>query len=85
MIRLIIASVILIAVCVVLAGCGGSPPVPPSKLVGPSKRCMENPKPVPPMQQGQDSLAYSGALAQQYGKEASKLRCVQKWVRVVTK
>lgn len=67
-----------------LCACGG-PPTPPSKLVGPSKRCMVPPESVHPLGVGDDLVAAHGVLIRQYGRETSKVRCLQRWASAVTR
>lgn len=67
-----------------LAGCGG-PPVPPSKLKSPAAVLMVAPEPLRDIQQGEDVANHAIKVREMYGKEASKLRRLQRWVRVVTK
>lgn len=67
-----------------LAGCADSP-VPGSKLVGPAAVLMVAPDPLPDIKEGEDVARHAIKVRKMYGKEASKLRRLQRWVRVVTK
>lgn len=66
-----------------LSGCGVV--APPSQLTGPAKRCMVAPQTLKGVPVGGDLVTEYSAVAQAYGRETSKLRCLQKWVRTVTK
>ena len=70
--------------CLTLAGCGGSP-VPPSKLVGPASVLMVAPEPLPSISAGDDLVQHTATVRKMYGKEARKLRRLQRYVRTATK
>jgi hypothetical protein len=74
----------MLAVCMLLAACG-APPVPPSKLVMPAARCMVPPGKDEKLQPGDDLVVKYAALARVRKIEKSKIRCLQKWVRTVSK
>lgn len=68
----------------VLSGCGGTP-VPPSELVPPAKRCMVPPGKDARLKSGDDLVVKYAALTRVRKIEKSKIRCLQKWVRAVSK
>lgn len=74
----------VIGLSVFLCACGG-PPTPPSKLVQPAKRCMVAPGKLAIPQAGDDLTVHYAAAVKSYGRETSKVRCLQKWVRTATK
>jgi hypothetical protein len=66
-----------------LAGCAGDVAVPPSKLEKPAAYLMVAPEPLFNVAAGDD---YGQALVKtrkMYGKETSKLRRLQRWIRVI--
>jgi hypothetical protein len=70
---------------VVIGGCSGDVAVPPSKLEKPAAYLMVAPEPLFNVAAGDD---YGQALIKtrkMYGKETSKLRRLQRYVRVITK
>lgn len=75
---------VLFATCLALAGCGGQP-VPPSKLVKPADALMVAPGQLPNIREGDDVAKHAATVRKLYGKEASKLRRLQRYVRTVTK
>ena len=74
----------LILAVVLVSGCGGKP-VPPSKLVRPANALMVPPAYLPDIQEGEDVGRYAGKVRGMYGREAHKLRRLQRYVRTVTK
>lgn len=75
---------IVLAAALTLSGCGG-PQVPPSKLVRPADALMVPPAYLPDIVEGEDIGRYAGKVRGMYGKEAKKLRRLQRYVRTVTK
>ena len=67
-----------------LCGCGGQP-VPPSKLVKPADVLMVPPGQLPNIREGEDVAQHAATVRRIYGREASKLRKLQRYVRTVTK
>lgn len=76
----------LMAVGFVLAlgGCATSP-VPPSKLSKPASELMIAPGVLPDLFEGDDIGQHTIVVRRMYGKEATKLRRLQRYVRTVTK
>lgn len=74
----------ILAACLLLAGCGGKP-VPPSKLAKPSAMLMVAPGTLPDLREGDDIGQHAIAVRRMYGREATKLRGLQRYVRTVTK
>lgn len=70
--------------CLVLAGCGGPPP-PVTKLSRAPARCRVAPAKLPKPAVGQDAVRYASNIAKRYGLEASKLRCMQRYERTITR
>lgn len=77
-------TLIAVAGCFVLTACGG-PQVPPSKLVGPASILMVAPKPLPSISEGDDLFQHTATVRKMYGKEAKKLRRLQRYVRTANK
>lgn len=75
---------ILLLCTAALAGCGGAP-VPPSGLVPPAKRCMVPPGALEQVRAGDDLVLKYATTIKSYKRETSKVRCLQKWARAVTK
>lgn len=73
----------LIAICASIAGC--APAVPPSQLSGPPKRCMASPERIPKVKAGDDMIAHDAANIEARKREASKTRCLQRYIRTVLK
>lgn len=67
-----------------LAGCGGGP-VPPSKLSKPAAALMVPPETLADIQAGDDLGEVVARTRRSYGREATKLRRLQRWARTVTK
>ena len=65
-----------------LSGCG-SVPYDTASLVPPAKRCMVAPQSLAKLKVGDDLVQSYASVTRSYGREASKLRCVQKWARTV--
>lgn len=76
--------ILIVGAVLALAGCGG-PPVPPSKLVGPAAVLMIPPEPLPMIAEGDDLVRHTATVRRLYGKEARKLRRLQRYVRTATK
>ena len=76
-------AIVLNIGCLTLAGCAGDVPFGPSELVPPAKRCMASPVALAKLKEGDDLIQAYAAVARSYGREASKLRCVQRWSRTV--
>ena len=77
-------KVAMLGVACLLGGCGGKP-VPPSKLVKPSSMLMVAPGTLPDLREGDDVGQHAITVRRMYGKEASKLRRLQRYVRTVTR
>ena len=66
------------ALALLLAGCAtgkGTEPPPP--------RCMLAPKPLGDIKPGEDIIAKHAELRRDYGKETSKLRCMQAYSKAL--
>lgn len=74
----------LSAKVIALCGCA-STPTPPSKLVRPASVLMIAPEPLPDVREGDDLAVHVATTRRMYGREASKLRRLQRYVRTVTK
>lgn len=74
-----------IALVFAVAGCGSATPVPPSQLVQPAKRCVVAPERLSKLQPGEDLVPAYASVVRSYGRETSKLRCLQRWVKAVGK
>lgn len=61
----------------------GCVPEPTTGLVKPSSRCMKTGA-IPRPKVGEDATAYSGRLINHAKGEASKQRCLQRWVKTVS-
>jgi hypothetical protein len=75
---------ILIASGLFLSGCADAP-FDTSELVKPSARCMVAPGALPKLKEGDDAVQSYASVVRSYGRETSKLRCLQRYVRTVTK
>jgi hypothetical protein len=67
-----------------LSGAGCVPAYDTSDLVHPSARCMTAPASLQALKEGDDLVQSYASVSRQYGRETSKLRCVQRWARTVT-
>lgn len=67
-----------------LSGCAGAP-VPPSKLVKPAAALMVPPETLADIGEGDDLGEVLAHTRRSYGREATKLRRLQRWSRTVTK
>lgn len=65
-----------------LAGCS-SVPYDTASLVPPARRCMTSPAALPKLKAGDDLVQSYASVTRSYGREVSKTRCLQKWVRTV--
>ncbi len=74
----------LLLICCCLAGCGG-PPVPPSKLGKPAAALMVPPELLPDIREGDDLGQHVVRVRGMYGREATKLRRLQRYVRTVNR
>lgn len=74
----------LITIVCTLGGCATSP-VPPSKLSKPASELMIAPGVLPDIFEGDDVGQHAIRVRRMYGKEATKLRRLQRYVRTVTK
>lgn len=74
---------IVVSLAAIVAGC--APPVPPSQLSGPPKRCMAAPERIPKVKAGDDMIVHDAANIEARKREASKTRCLQRYVRTVLK
>lgn len=83
-VRNILFVVILILLAAILAGCGG-PTAPPSKLGPPPSWCMSGPQKLPQLSPGENLIEKHAGLRRQYTNEASKTRCLQRYVRTIKK
>ena len=79
-----LCAIALTAQVIALCGCSG-PPVPPSKLVGPASVLMVAPERLPSISEGDDLVQHTATVRKLYGREARKLRRLQRWVRTATK
>lgn len=76
---------LIVCACVAVAGCADTAPVPPSKLARPAAALMVTPEPLSQVQAGDDLYQSHARLRRSYGRETSKLKRLQRWVRTVTK
>ena len=74
----------LITIACTISGCSTSP-VPPSKLSKPASELMIAPGVLPDLFEGDDIGQHTIVVRRMYGKEATKLRRLQRYVRTVTK
>jgi hypothetical protein len=74
----------LLLIGAALAGCAETP-VPPSKLAKPASTLMVPPQELPDIFDGDDIGQHAIVVRSMYGKEAGKLRRLQRYVRTVTK
>jgi len=81
----IVRKMVLIPCILVLSGVSGCGSVPydTASLVPPAKRCMTSPAAIPRLKAGDDLVQSYASVTRSYGREASKTRCLQKWVRTV--
>lgn len=68
-------------IAAILAGCGG-PPTPPSTLRPPPAWCMASPQKLPQLSPGENLVEKHAGLRRQYAREADKLRCAQRYIKV---
>ena len=73
-----------LALACALAGCA-TYPVPPSKLSKPASALMVAPEVLPDLFEGDDIGHHAVIVRRMYGKEAGKLRRLQRYVKTVTK
>lgn len=69
---------------VFLCGCADKP-VPPSRLAKPAAVLMQAPGSLPDLREGDDIGQHAVIVRKMYGKEANKLRRLQRYVRTVTR
>jgi len=79
-----ISAAICLMAYFTLSGAGCVPAYDTSDLVPPAKRCMVAPSAIPKLKVGDDLVQSYASVTRSYSREASKLRCVQKWARAVT-
>lgn len=65
-----------------LSACG-TVPYDTASLVPPAKRCMTSPASLPKLKVGDDLVQSYASVTRSYGRETSKTRCLQRWVRTV--
>ena len=78
-------NVFAVGFAIGLSGCAGDVPVSPSRLEPPASYLMIPPAPLPDVKAGDDYGQALIATRKQYGKETSKLRRLQRYVRVATR
>lgn len=78
-------TIALSLICYFTLSGAGCVPDYPSQLVKPSARCMVAPGSLQPLKEGDDLVTAYASASRAYGRETSKLRCVQAWARTVTK
>jgi hypothetical protein len=81
-IRWALIVVMLVTVAAILAACGG-PPAPPSQLKNPPSWCLSGPQKLPQLSPGENLIEKHASLRRQYSIEASKTRCLQRYVRTI--
>jgi hypothetical protein len=75
---------LIVALCNCMGACADAP-FDTSELVKPSPRCMVAPGALQTLKDGDDLVVAYASAARSYGRETSKLRCLQRYVRTVTK
>lgn len=80
-----IYKLIMMAIVCTLSACGGPPQPPPSKLIKPAGYLMVAPGALPDLLEGDDVGQHAITVRRLYGREAGKLRRLQRYVRTVTK
>lgn len=73
---LILRAIAVCACVITLCGCETTKGTEP-----PPARCMQPPKPLADVQAGDDIIQKHAELRRDYGKEASKLRCLQGYTK----
>lgn len=68
-----------------LGGCGTGTPVAVGQLKPAPTRCMVAPEQLGTLSAGQSLVEQHGKLRLSYARETSKLRCVQRYVRTITR
>ena len=78
-------KIAILAIAAALSACGGPPQPPPSKLIKPASSLMVAPGALPDLMEGEDIGQHVVQVRRMYGREAGKLRRLQRYVRTVTK
>jgi hypothetical protein len=81
-VRYLLIAALLIGIAVILAGCGGVQ-APPSTLANPPSWCLSSPQRLPQLLPGENLVEKHAQLRRQYSAEASKTRCLQRYVKTV--
>jgi hypothetical protein len=66
----------------IICGCADIP-YDTADLVPPARRCMVAPQSLTRLKAGDDLVQSYASAVRSYGRETSKLRCVQRWARTV--